>query len=203
VYVESHDEAAVGRLPDAIWPGNASGWDARKRSTLAAGIVFTSPGIPMIFQGQEFLEWTKWGDTVPLDWTKAITYAGIWALYRDLVHVRRNAAGNTNGLRGDGVNVFHVNGDAKVIAFHRWMNGGPGDDVVVVANFSTQTLPSYSVGLPRGGTWYLRFNSDWSAYSGDFTNVGYDTTANGGPNQGMPFSGNVGLGPYSVIALSQ
>jgi 1,4-alpha-glucan branching enzyme len=32
------------------------GWYARKRSTLAAAMVFTAPGIPMLFQGQEFLE---------------------------------------------------------------------------------------------------------------------------------------------------
>jgi len=33
--------------------------------------------------------------------------------------------------------------------------------------------------------------------------VGYDTTAAAGGNQGMPANGNVGLGPYSVIVLSQ
>jgi 1,4-alpha-glucan branching enzyme len=31
-------------------------WYARKRSTLAAAMVFTAPGIPMLCQGQEFLE---------------------------------------------------------------------------------------------------------------------------------------------------
>jgi 1,4-alpha-glucan branching enzyme len=203
VYVESHDEAAIARLPDAIWPGNASGWAARKRSTLAAGIVFTSPGTPMVFQGQEMLEWTRWSDTTPLDWSKATTYAGIVALYRDLARVRRDFGGNTSGLRGGGVQVFHVNDGAKVLAFHRWMNGGRGDDVVVVANFSGVAFPSYRVGFPGGGTWYLRFNSDWSAYSPDFTNVGYDTTAGDDPADGLPCSGNVGLGPYSLIALSQ
>jgi 1,4-alpha-glucan branching enzyme len=203
VYVESHDEAAIARLPDAIWPGNASGWAARKRSTLAAGIVFTSPGIPMIFQGQEFLEWTRWSDTQPLDWTKSATYGGIANLYRDLVRLRRSLGDNTNGLRGDGVNVFHINEDAKIVAFHRWSAGGPGDDVVIVANFSSVPFPSYGVGFPRGGTWYLRFDSDWSGYASDFTSVGYDTTASAPGAQGMPFGGNVGLGPYSLIALSQ
>lgn len=62
---------------------------------------------------------------------------------------------------------------------------------------------SYNVGLPRSGTWYLRFNSDWRSYCADFGNTGYDTTAGGGPNQGMPFSGDVGLGAYSAMILSQ
>jgi 1,4-alpha-glucan branching enzyme len=74
---------------------------------------------------------------------------------------------------------------------------------VVVANFSTVPFASYNVGFPRAGTWYLRFNSDWSAYGGDFGDVGYDTTASPGENQGMPCNGNVGVGAYSLIVLSQ
>jgi 1,4-alpha-glucan branching enzyme len=203
LYVESHDEASQGRLPNQICWGNATSWFARKRSTLAAGIVMTSPGIPMLFQGQEFLEWLTWSDTQPLDWTKAGTFASIRTLYEDLIKVRRNWYNNTRGLHGASINVFHVNDGAKVIAFHRWADGGAGDDVVVVANLSTLPYASYNIGLPREGTWYLRFNSDWQAYGGDFGNVGYDTTAGPGGNQGMPFSGSVGIGAYSLIILSQ
>src|SRR5436190_9648899 len=59
IYTESHDEVANGhaRVPEEIWPGNAGSWFSRKRSTLGAALVFTAPGIPMIFQGQEFLEY--------------------------------------------------------------------------------------------------------------------------------------------------
>jgi 1,4-alpha-glucan branching enzyme len=56
IYTESHDEAAASngkrRLVDAIAPGDAGGWAAKKRSTLGASLVFTAPGIPMILQGQ-------------------------------------------------------------------------------------------------------------------------------------------------------
>jgi 1,4-alpha-glucan branching enzyme len=83
------------------------------------------------------------------------------------------------------------------------MLGGPGDDVVIVANFSSRAYDSYNVGLPRAGTWYLRFNSDWSAYDPSFFNKGYDTTSDPVPNHGLPFSANVALGPYSAIILSQ
>jgi 1,4-alpha-glucan branching enzyme len=63
VYTESHDEVANGkaRVPEEIWPGNSHHWFAKKRSTMGAVLVFTAPGIPMIFQGQEFLE-DKWFD---------------------------------------------------------------------------------------------------------------------------------------------
>lgn len=211
IYSENHDEVAEinrkVRLPEAIWRGNADSWFARKRSTLAAALVFTSPGIPMIFQGQEFLEWGNWSDSGTLDWSKKEKFSGIWDLYQSLIRLRRNWYNNTRGLHGQHVNVHHVNNNDKLIAFHRWDNGGPGDDVVVIVNMSDRFYDRYSLGFPRGGTWWVRFNSDWNGYSPDFGNhLGYDTFAdrsNPNDSDGMPFRGNVGIGPYSVLILSQ
>lgn len=206
IYTESHDEVANGhsRVPEEIWPGNAGSWAAKKRSTLAAGVLFTSPGIPMIFQGQEFLEDGYFSDSDPLDWSKASTYSGINLLYRDLIRLRRNWFNNTRGLRGGNVNVHHVNNTGKVIAYHRWENGGPGDDVVVVANFSNTYFPSYNIGFPRGGLWYVRFNSDANVYSGDFGNTPtLDTVAYSGGKDSMSYNASFAIGPYSVVIFSQ
>jgi 1,4-alpha-glucan branching enzyme len=206
IYTESHDEVANGhsRVPEEIWPGDADSWASKKRSTLGAGIVFTSPGIPMLFMGQEFLEDGYFADTDPLDWGKATTFAGITDLYGDLIALRRNLGSRTNGLRGNNVNVHHVNNTAKVIAYHRWANGGARDDVIVVANFSSSSFSSYNIGFPRSGSWKVRFNSDWSGYDPAFGNYNsYDTTANSGAKDGMSYNGNVGIGPYSLIVLSQ
>ncbi|MBW4425084.1 MAG: alpha amylase C-terminal domain-containing protein [Nostoc desertorum CM1-VF14] len=211
IYSENHDEVAEinrkVRLPEVIWRGNADSWFARKRSTLAAALVFTSPGIPMIFQGQEFLEWGSWSDSGTLDWSKKDRFSGIWDLYQSLIRLRRNWYNNTRGLRGQHVNVHHVNNNDKVIAFHRWDNGGPGDDVVVIVNMGDRSYDRYSLGFPGGGTWWVRFNSDWNGYSPDFGNhSGYDTFAdrsNPNDSDGMSFRANVGIGPYSVLILSQ
>jgi 1,4-alpha-glucan branching enzyme len=206
IYTESHDEVANGqqRLPEMIWPGNASSWASKKRSTLAASIAFTSPGIPLIFQGQEFLEDGWFTAEDPLDWQKAHNYSGITQLYRDLAHLRRNWKNNTRGLRGNNVNVFHINTNDKVIGYHRWDAGGPGDDVVVVANFSGRWLQNYRVGFPRNGLWYVRFNSDWTGYSNNFGNTRtLDTSANDGAQDGMGQSASFEIGPYSAVIFSQ
>jgi 1,4-alpha-glucan branching enzyme len=207
IYTESHDEVAATngkrRLPDAIAPGQADGWYARKRSTLGAVVVMTSPGIPMILQGQEILEWIPFGDENRIDWDKFDQFHGIHTLYGDLIRLRRNWHDNTRGLWGHHVNAFHA-GDDKMLAFHRWDRGGPGDDVVVVLNFANQTVPTYRIGFPREGQWWVRFNSDWDGYSPDFGNVpGYHTVAEPVAWQGLPFSGNIGIGPYSGLILSQ
>ena len=206
VYTESHDEVANGhqRVPEEIWPGNADSWFSRKRSTLGAALVFTAPAIPMIFQGQEFLEDGYFQDTVPLDWARLTSYPGINLLYRDLIRLRRDWFNHTGGLSGQHINVHHLNDTDKLIAYHRWENGGPGDDVVVIANFANRGYQSYGVGFPREGMWRVRFNSDWQGYSGDFGNqLGYDTEAGYGPRDGMQFEANVGIAPYSVLILSQ
>lgn len=206
IYTESHDEVANGksRVPNEIAPAEPGGYFARKRSTLGATLVFTTPGIPMIFQGQEFLEDEWFRDTDPIDWSKMEQYAGILNLYRDLICLRRNWYNHTRGLRGPHVNVFHVNEQDKVIAFHRWDKGGPGDDVIVVANMANRGYHRYEIGFPRKGLWKVRFNSDWQGYSDDFGNhFSYHTEAMSGVKDVLAYHGSVGLGPYSAIILSQ
>jgi 1,4-alpha-glucan branching enzyme len=208
IYTESHDEAGASsgksRLPEEISPGDADNYWAKKRSTLGAGLVFTSPGIPMLFMGQEFLEDGAWQDSDPLDWTKNTTFAGIKALYTDLIELRRNLSGHTKGLQAKNTNVFHVNNTNKIIAFHRWWNGGVGDDVIVIANFGYQGFTSYNIGMPGSGRWRVRFNSDWNGYDSEFTNWNsYDANAVSGTKDGLAYNANVGVGPYSMIILSQ
>ena len=158
----------------------------------------------MIFQGQEFLEDGWFVDTDPLDWSRLDRFSGIHRLYRDLVHLRRNGWDTTRGLRGANVRVHHVDDGQKVVAFHRWRHGGPRDDVIVVANFGNRAHDGYRIGVPRGGEWKVRFNSDWSGYSPDFGNHdSWHVQAEEAPLDGLPFSAGVGIGPYTAIILSQ
>ncbi|MBC8201426.1 MAG: alpha amylase C-terminal domain-containing protein [Planctomycetes bacterium] len=205
IYTESHDEVANGRsrVPEEIAPGDAGNWFARKRSTLGGALVLTSPGIPMLFQGQEFLEDGYFHDDDPLDWTKITTYSGILQLYTDLIALRLNKAGNSIGLSGASTNVHHVNDNGKVVAYHRWGSGGDGNDVIVVMNFSINNLTNYRIGFPYEGEWYLLFNSDSTVYSNDYTDIGHDTTAVQFVYDNMAYSGIIDVAPYSVQIFSQ
>ena len=209
IYSESHDEVANGktRLPQSIDPNDTAGYFARKRSTLAAALMLTTPGIPMLFEGQEFLEDGWFRDDKALDWSKLEAYKGINRLYRDLIHLRRNLFGNTRGLTGPYVHVHHLNDHGKIVAFHRWLEGGAKDDVVVVASFTHQAMTEgYRIGLPRGGEWIIRFNSDWKGYSADFQDVGNpdgQVKAVKEPYDGCDYSGTVEIPPYGMLILSQ
>ena len=69
IYSESHDEVANGqaRVPSEIDTKDSDNWFAQNRSTLAAALAFTAPGIPMLFQGQEF--WKTAGSKIQSPWT--------------------------------------------------------------------------------------------------------------------------------------
>ena len=206
VYTESHDEVANGqaRVPEEIDADDAEGWAAQKRAALGAALVFTAPGIPMLFQGQELLTDGWFRDTEPVDWSRMERHGGFRQLFRDLIRLRRDFDGATRGLTGQHTDVYHTNHEAKVLAFRRWSEGGPGGETVVVVNLRNTSYGAYRIGLPAAGRWRVRFNSDWQGYSeafGDFE--AYDAEASGDGQDGLPASGEVGLGPYTAIVLSQ
>lgn len=212
IYSESHDEIANGkaRVATEIDPENPESWFAQKRTTLAAGLVLTAPGIPMLFQGQEFLEDGWFQDSVPLDWDKSVEFSGLVRMYRDLIHLRLNRWGTTRGLTGSGLNSFHENQADNVIAYHRWNQGGPGDDVVVVVNLSHVAHENYNMAFPAAGVWKLRLNSDWRGYSQGFANQSSsDVTAIVKPDaknkvpQTFLATGVIHIGSYSILIYSQ
>ncbi|HEY4313331.1 MAG TPA: alpha-amylase family glycosyl hydrolase [Pirellulales bacterium] len=215
IYTENHDKVGhpddsdkQTRLPALIDVNDPESVFAKRRSTLAAGILLTAPGIPMLFQGQEMLDTRAFGfkSQTPVDFGRAENpkYRGIVQLYRDLIALRRNVAGKSRGLTGQNLNVFHVDDGNKTLAYHRWENGDAGDDVVVAANLSNNRQAALNIGFPRGGLWHVRFNSGAKVYDPSFENGdSFDTLASPGGKDGLAFNANVGIGPYSIVILSQ
>jgi 1,4-alpha-glucan branching enzyme len=206
IYTESHDEVANGRarVPYEVHPEDPTGWYAQKRSTLGAALVLTAPGIPMLFQGQEFLQGEWFRDDVPLDWDLREDFRGIVRLYRDLIRLRRNSSGGTRGLTGRVVDVYHTNEADNVMAYRRWTEPGHepavGDDVVVLVNLGATERSDYRIGMPAAGTWSLAFSSDDRRYSRDFTgSPGRDLQAEPVPYDGQPAGATVSIPAYSVL----
>lgn len=206
IYTESHDEVANGkqRLVSEIDPSEQPGRYAIKRSCLGAALVMTASGIPMLFQGQEFLRDQWFRDDRPIDWHRAEEYASITTMYRDLINLRLNKTGCSAGLTGQHTAVYHVNDNDKLIAMHRWREGGVGDDVIVVFNFAEGRKENYVIGLPHGGEWKLRFNNDAGLYSEqlDETPSG-DIAAIEEGRDGHDFSATITIGAYACLIYSQ
>lgn len=206
IFAESHDEVANGkkRMASEIDENDPSSVWAQRRSLQAAGLVLTSPGLPMLFQGQEFLEDGWFDDHEMLDWAKKSEFRGIHRAFSDLIRLRRNLDGKTRGLQGQHVDVFHQNHVGKVLAWHRWYDGGPGDSTVVLLNCTAKAYDLYEIALPAGGAWNVRFNADWNGYSKDFGNtevLTVDSRENEVCHPGP--LGGLKLPPYGLIILSQ
>jgi 1,4-alpha-glucan branching enzyme len=196
--IYAHCAELIGREPA---PNEAPlDWESAKRVTLGVCMVLTSPGIPMLFQGQEVVH----GGQVGANDAPKTLRGGFSKLVRDLVRLRRNWYDTTRGLSGHGLDVFHCNEVSRVAAWHRWADIGPGDDVIVVANLSGNAYPAYRLGFPDDGLWRLRFSSDNTSYSSLFGGQPtHDVTAQFRPIDAQPASADVPIPPYSLLVFSQ
>ena len=205
IYIESHDSAAGAnggeRFDEAVASGDTDKVRAHRKTVLAAALLCTSPGIPMLFQGQEFDELGAFSHYASLEWDKAVTNKGALTLYRHLLALRLNEHHNTGGLLGSNVDIFQVDASNKMIAFRRWDKGGPADDVVVVANFSNQVRKKCRIVLPAAGIWWTRFNTDWKGYDASFTDIHTDSLQ--AQERDGVIAAEVDVPPYGVLIFSQ
>jgi 1,4-alpha-glucan branching enzyme len=217
--VENHDlldfnhmgrdrQPRIAALAD---PGNSRSWYARSRAKVATGLLLTAPGVPMIFMGQEFLEdkyWTDWqGRPELLIWWEGLEgkdkhMSDQHRFTRDIMWLRRKHP----ALRGEGLKVFHVRNDNRVIAMHRWLPG-VGRDVVIVASLNESTFYNYSyrLGFPQGGHWKEVFNSD-------IYDQWFNPNAQGNPGgimadgptwDGLPASAQITLPANSLLVFAR
>ena len=201
IFSDSHDTAANGsvRLDEAIQPGNPDSKIARQKSLLADCITLTAPGVPMILQGEEFMQGGSFNDWQMLDWQKTHRFPGIVLAHSHLIKLRLNAYNNTAGLLGENSNLFLLDKINLIIGYNRWQNGGPNDDTVIIANFNFKPIINYELTLPNSGTYRVRFNSSWNGYGSDFDNYNFDIIIADQANKKAIIS----LPAYSAVILSQ
>lgn len=199
IFSDSHDTAANGsvRINEAVTPGNASSVSARQRTLLASAVALTAPGIPMLLQGQEFMQDGNFNDWKMLEWENTKQFAGIVLAHQHLINLRLNRFNNTAGLQGQTTKLLHRDDTNNVLAYVRTDKGGPLDDTVIIINFGSSTFSEYGLSLPYEGEWRVRFNSCWKGYSVDFHETRFDVAT--ADKKGLT---TVALAAYSVMILS-
>ena len=176
VFADSHDTAANGgaRLIAATETDPHS-VDARRIAILSSAIALTTPGIPMLLAGSEFLQGGDFNDWKALDWENLEQFAGIVEAHRHLIALRRNDYDDSGGLASGDLKILTQDDDAKILAYQR------GDDaqqpVIVVANFNEKKVKNYKLPI-LSGQWKVRFNSSWKGYSADFSELNISTADN-------------------------
>jgi 1,4-alpha-glucan branching enzyme len=209
--VENHDIVYAGRAPriaKLAGGSDARSWYARSRSRVAMGLVLTSPGIPLLFMGQEILEDKQWSDTPNLNnliWWAGLTggdksMSDFLRFTRELIALRRSRP----ALRGEGCAIIHVHNDNRVLAFQRWVEG-VGNDIVVVCSLNESTWYNYAVGFPDAGRWAEIFNSDvydnW--VNPMVAGNGGGVAANGPALHGLPSSASVTIPANGFVVFAR
>ena len=199
VYTESHDEVANGqaRVPEEVQPGDAESIFAKKRAILGIVLTLTAPGIPMLFQGQEFIEDEYFQDTENLDWEKHDRLKGIKNLVRDVIDLRTGRSDGAFGLRGQILRIRHFNNETKILSYIR-EDRDSKEPVLMLFNFGNRDFTDYGIGIDGDREWILRFDSSWKGYDKEFSDMevdGLDITEN--DTDGKPWTGSVNIPGYS------
>jgi 1,4-alpha-glucan branching enzyme len=145
-FLESHDEWRIAYELCSI------GFDIYKahlKSALGASILFTIPGQPMIYHGQE------WGEPTecillsnPIHWDRLETKEGrkLFEHYRKMAWLRREHP----ALKSENFAVEAIYPELKSVVYRRWSDDG--DQVVTAVNF-TQSKQTVTVPFPKAGKW--------------------------------------------------
>lgn len=160
-YVECHDDKRIMRsLRDEIgFPEDV----AYRKSALAATILMTIPGEPMVWQGQEWGEATvRQQKPNKIHWETLETPDGrcLRQHYSDVAKLRRERT----SLRTPNFAFQLIDAQQRVVVYHRWL--GEADQVVVAANFSAEKR-KIRIPFPQHGHWRDRFTQQLRTISGD------------------------------------
>jgi 1,4-alpha-glucan branching enzyme len=172
VFADSHDTAANGgeRLIAAA-ETNPHNVDARRIAILSSAIALTTPGIPMLLAGSEFLQGGDFNDWKALDWQNLTRFNGVFKAHQHLISLRRNQYGNSGGLLSGDLKILQQDETNEVLVYQRGQN--QMQPVIVIVNFSEQKITNYKFPI-TAGRWRVCFNSSWKGYSDDFTELKID-----------------------------
>ncbi len=198
----SHDEVVHGKGSlVAKMPGDADAKRAQVRLLLAW--QWWHPGKKLLFMGGEFAQWREWSERRELDWglLAEAGHRGVQRWVADLNTTYR-ALGALHDFDCDAEGFEWVDchdAEQSVIAFLR--KGRKGEVVLAVLHFTPLTRTNYRVGVPFGGLWRERLNSDSRFYGGsDVGNCGA-VRAEAVPWHGFPYSVALTLPPFGALLL--
>jgi len=171
----SHDEVVhgkgslIGKMPGDRW---------QQFANLRAyyGFMWGHPGKKLLFMGGEFAQQREWNHDASLDWHLLDAgaepgHAGVQRLVRDLNTLQRTLpALHQRDFVPEGFEwISHEDAAHSVLAFVRH-GDGDAHPVLVVCNFTPVVHHGWRIGVPRGGRWVERLNTDSAHYGG--SNVG-------------------------------
>ncbi len=201
----SHDEVVHGKgsLLDKM-PGDL--WQKFANLRLLFAYMWAHPGKKLLFQGGEIGQWHEWDHDKSVDWhlLDFASHRGLHRLVADLNALyKREGALHQVDFDWHGFEWLDLNDwENSVLAFVR-RGRGPGDEIVVAANFTPVVREGYRIPVPVGGYYRELLNTDSEIYAG--SNQGNDggLWAVEGHQGGRDFFLPLRLPPLAVVILKR
>lgn len=199
----SHEEVSIGRGSILRkMPGDR--WQRFANLRTYYALMYAHPGKKLLFMGTEFAQEREWNSEISLDWhlLDDPMHRGVQRLVRDLNALYRSTpALYEQDCEPDGFQWIDCNdSDQSVVSFLREGKHGEGH-IAVVCNFTPVVRPYYRVGVPAGGFWEERLNTDAEAYGGSNVGNAGGLKASEEPMHGRPFSLTLRLPPFAAVVL--
>jgi 1,4-alpha-glucan branching enzyme len=199
----SHDEVVHGK--GSLW-GRMAGDEWQKFANLRVlyGCMYAQPGKKLLFMGAELAQRAEWDHESELEWglLSDPLHAGVLRWLGDLNQLYREEPA-LHELDCDSAGFEWVAPDdhlQNVISFLRRRRDGTSP-MLIVCNFSPLPREGYRVGVPVGGTWKERLNSDAAIYGGSGVGNLGEVVADAHPFHGREWSIALMLPPLSVTFL--
>ncbi len=199
----SHDEVVYGkRSLLAKMPGD--NWQQFANLRALYGWMWGHPGKKLLFMGGEFGQRREWTHEGELEWwvTENADHAGVQRFVSQLNQIYRASPAlyqqDFSPLGFEWIAADDV--DASVFAFLRKPRDA-GAPMLVVSNMTPVPRSNYLVGVPLGGHWRERINSDAREFGGSgWGNLG-GIEASPVSAHGRPYSLCLSLPPLSTLML--
>ena len=201
----SHDEVVYGK-GSLLGKMPGDDWQRFANLRLLLGSMYAQPGKKLLFMGGEIAQWSEWRHDGSLDW-QALGYpphGGVQKWLGDLNRYYRETPG-LHELDCDPAGFEWIDcndADASIVSLLR-KNRAQDSTVVVVCNFTPVPRQNYRVGVPSGGLWFERLNSDARDYGG--SGAGNMGAVEAAPLacHGRRFSLSLILPPLSILFFAQ
>jgi 1,4-alpha-glucan branching enzyme len=176
---------------------------ANMRAYLA--FMWSHPGKKLIFMGTEIAEPFEWNHDAQLDWwlLDHAPHRGMQRLTRDLNRLY-TAEPALHRLDAEPAGFRWIVGDDRGQSVFAYLRSGGENDpkpVLAVCNFTPVPRHNYRVGVPRGGRWRERLNTDAEIYGGSNLGNGGAISAEPSHLHGFDHALSLTLPPLATIWL--
>ena len=197
----SHDEVVYGK-GSLLGKMPGDDWQKFANLRLLFGYMYAQPGKKLLFMGGEFGQWREWAHDESLEWhlLQYQPHSGLQRWVSDLNQLYRSQPAlyqvDFDQAGFEWIDCNDV--EHSVVSLMR-KGRSPGDDVVVVCNFTPLTHFNYQIGVSQLGFWREILNSDAHEYGGSGQGNMGGVEAARTPLHGRPYSITFTLPPLAAV----